>query len=64
MALLTEGDVLKLIPVSKQTLKDWEREGIFPKSNGEEGRIIPYRLKPIDMGKDEDGEPITTCVVE
>ena len=33
MALLTEGDVLKLIPVSKQTLKDWEREGIFPKSN-------------------------------
>jgi hypothetical protein len=37
---------------------------LFKIRDGEEGRIIPYRLKPIDMGVDEDGEPITTCVVE
>jgi hypothetical protein len=32
--------------------------------DGEEGRIIPYRLKPIDMGMDEDGYPLSTCVVQ
>ena len=32
--------------------------------DGEEGRVIPYRLKPIDMGRDEDGDPITTCVIQ
>jgi hypothetical protein len=32
--------------------------------DGEEGRIIPYRLKPIEWGKNEDGDPITSCVVQ
>ena len=32
--------------------------------DGEEGRIIPYRLKPIDCGADEDGDPVTTCIVQ
>jgi hypothetical protein len=32
--------------------------------DGEEGRIIPYRLKPVDMGRDEDGDPISTCVIQ
>ena len=32
--------------------------------DGEEGRIIPYRLKPIDWGVDEDGDPISTRVVQ
>jgi hypothetical protein len=32
--------------------------------DGEEGRIIPYRLKPIERGLDEDGDPISTCVVQ
>ena len=32
--------------------------------DGEEGRIIiPYRLKPVDWGVDEDGDPVTTCIV-
>jgi hypothetical protein len=31
--------------------------------DGEEGRIIPYRLKTVDWGLDEDGDPVTTCVV-
>jgi hypothetical protein len=29
----------------------------------DEGRVIPYRLQVVDMGKDEDGDPITTCVM-
>jgi hypothetical protein len=32
--------------------------------DGEEGRIIPYRLKPIDFGVDEDGERVSTCIVQ
>src|SRR5262249_16027674 len=32
--------------------------------DGEEGRIIPYRLKIEDLGMDEDGDRLTTCVVQ
>jgi hypothetical protein len=32
--------------------------------DGEEGRIIPYRLKPVDWGVDEDGDPVSTCFVQ
>ena len=31
--------------------------------DGEEGRIVPYRLRPVDWGIDEDGDHVTTCVV-
>ena len=40
------------------------RMQLFKIRDGEEGRIIPYRLKQINKGVDEDMEPITTCVVE
>jgi hypothetical protein len=32
--------------------------------DGEEGRIIPYRLKPVNLGLDEDGDPVSTCIVQ
>jgi hypothetical protein len=32
--------------------------------DGEEGRIIPYRLKQVDLGKDQDGDSLNTCVIE
>jgi hypothetical protein len=32
--------------------------------DGEEGRIIPYRLKQVDMGMNEDLEHETTCVIQ
>jgi hypothetical protein len=28
-----------------------------------EGRVVPYRLDQIDLGYDEDGDPVSTCVV-
>jgi hypothetical protein len=31
--------------------------------DGEEGRVIPYRLESVDMGVDEDGERISTAVI-
>jgi hypothetical protein len=40
------------------------RMQLFKIRDGEEGRVIPYRLKPIDMGRDEDGDPVSTCVVQ
>ena len=32
--------------------------------DGEEGRIIPYRLKPVNCGVDEDGDPVSTCIIQ
>jgi hypothetical protein len=32
--------------------------------DGEEGRIVPYRLKVEDLGIDEDGDLVTTCIVQ
>jgi AAA domain/Primase C terminal 2 (PriCT-2) len=32
--------------------------------SGATGAETPFRLRTVDMGVDEDGEPITTCVVE
>ena len=32
--------------------------------DGEEGRVVPYRLKQVHMGVNEDGDPITTCVIQ
>jgi hypothetical protein len=31
--------------------------------DGEEGRVIPYRLHSVDMGVDEDGERISTALI-
>jgi hypothetical protein len=32
--------------------------------DGEEGRIVPYKLRVVDCGVDEDGDKVTTCVVQ
>jgi hypothetical protein len=40
------------------------RMQLFKIRDGEEGRVIPYKLKPIDMGVDEDGDSISTCIVQ
>lgn len=32
--------------------------------DGEEGLTFPFLLRPVEVGTDEDGEPITSCVVE
>ena len=34
------------------------------RDGGDEGRIIPYRLKTTKWGVDEDGEPVTSCVIQ
>jgi len=31
--------------------------------DGEAGRVIPYRLGQVHMGVDDDGDPVTTCIV-
>jgi hypothetical protein len=40
------------------------RMQLFKIRDGEEGRVIPYRLKPVPMGVDEDGDPISACVIQ
>jgi hypothetical protein len=32
--------------------------------DGEEGRIVPYKLQRVDWGIDEDGDPVSTCTVQ
>ena len=41
--LLTVGDILKIIPVTKTTLNDWERKGLFPKGRKLGGGITSKR---------------------
>jgi hypothetical protein len=40
------------------------RMQLFKIRDGEEGRVIPYRLKPVPMGVDEDGDPISACLIQ
>jgi hypothetical protein len=30
---------------------------------GEEGMVIPFRINKITLGKDRDGDPVTTCKI-
>lgn len=32
--------------------------------DGEDGEAHPFRLEVVDIGTDEDGEPVTSCVIE
>lgn len=32
--------------------------------DGEDGETHPFRLRVVDLGEDEDGEPVTSCVVD
>jgi hypothetical protein len=40
------------------------RMQLFKVRDGEEGRVIPYRLEPKNMGLDEDGKRVMRCVVQ
>jgi hypothetical protein len=37
---------------------------ITKQRDGETGQVFAFELVPVDLGRDEDGEPITSCVVE
>jgi hypothetical protein len=39
------------------------RMGVRKVKDAESGRVIPFRLETINCGTDEDGDPVTTCVV-
>lgn len=40
--------------------RDWK---VAKAKDGEDGQSHPFRLSVVDLGDDEDGEPITSCVV-
>lgn len=48
---ISRDEALRTIRVSK--LKD-----------GIDGAEFPFKLKQVDLGRDEDGEPISSCVIE
>lgn len=50
LEITRDGDA-RAIKVSKQ-------------KDGEDGRFWRFKLKPIDLGTDQDGDPITSCIVE
>lgn len=37
---------------------------VTKQKDGEDGKVFPFRLQQIVLGEDEDGEAITSCVVE
>ncbi|MCB1908403.1 MAG: AAA family ATPase [Rhodocyclaceae bacterium] len=32
--------------------------------DGADGEFVPFRLRVVELGEDDDGEPVTSCVVE
>jgi RecA-family ATPase len=59
-----ETIVTCLIDRDKKNKPKNHRLQLFKIRDGEEGRTIPYRLRPVDMGVDEDGDVVSTCVVQ
>lgn len=41
--------------------REWK---IHKSKDGQDGEVHPFRLRVIDLGQDEFGEPITSCVVD
>lgn len=44
--------------------EDYRLATITKMKDGDEGTAFAFRLLPVEVGTDEDGEPITSCVVE
>ena len=42
--LLAVDDILKMIPITKQTFNEWERDGIFPRGRKLGGGITSKRF--------------------
>jgi hypothetical protein len=41
--------------------REWK---VSKAKDGRDGDVHPFRLKVIDLGEDEEGEPVTSCVVD
>lgn len=44
---------------NKNAGREW---GIYKLKDGESGLYFPFKLESVDLGQDEDGDPITSCV--
>ena len=40
-----------------------KRARITKQKDGEEGELLLFNLQPVDLGYDDDGDPVTSCVV-
>ena len=43
---------------------DYREAKVTKQKDGEEGQVFPFRLGVVQIGIDEDGDPIDSCVVE
>ena len=48
-----------------EVLRDQEQRSlrVSKQKDGEDGWMLPFRLEPVELGTDPDGDPITSCVV-
>lgn len=46
-----------------QKQKDRFVARVAKQKDGEEGGILPYVLEPVDLGHDEEGDPVASCIV-
>jgi hypothetical protein len=48
-----------------EVLRDQEQRQlrVSKQKDGEDGLVLPFRLEQVDLGRDPDGDPITSCVV-
>jgi hypothetical protein len=43
---------------------DLRRARVSKQKDGTDGDVLAFRLRTVELGRDEDGDPITSCVVE
>lgn len=58
-SLLGGVDTVLLVETGKP-----KRARITKQKDGEEGELFAFNLQSVHLGEDEDGEPVTSCVVE
>lgn len=57
-----EGNVDTKIGISRNG--DSRKASIDKQKDGLDGEAFDFQLKPVELGTDEDGDPVTSCVVQ
>jgi len=61
---LLEANLDTVIEVQRDKTRKISTATVTKQRDGELGKAISFRLRSIELGRDEDGDPVTSCVVE
>jgi AAA domain len=61
---LLEANLDTVIEVEKNETSKTSIATVTKQRDGATGAAIVFKLRPVELGRDEDGDPITSCVIE